>query len=213
MDTLQAKVTWVRGPWGSTMNPCRLASLIVCLVGLPTGCVAPGSSIGHVFIRGSLQVESGERLSDRDVQLILPAAYGLDGLDLVLGEAEDFGHRDRSFSAITDADGRFTSDLGEHIYHIACWLLPPLGCFPKAPPPPFVLVRVPSCSAEYYAVQTDDGAFKVFTTGGREVPLAAATLAELTAESESSSADGRRSTTGVITLRFRADGRPPRPLP
>jgi hypothetical protein len=74
MDTLQAKVTWVRGPWGSTMNPCRLASLIVCLVGLPTGCVAPGSSIGHVFIRGSLQVESGERLSDRDVQLILPAA-------------------------------------------------------------------------------------------------------------------------------------------
>jgi hypothetical protein len=181
----------------------RLASLVGCLVGPAIGCVAPGSSIGHVALRGSVQTAAGQGLSDREVQFILPAAYGLGGLDLVLNEPEDFGHRDQSFTVTTDANGEFSYDLGDHIYHVGCWLLPPIGCFPKAPPPPFVLVRVPSFPGEYYAVQTHDGEFGVFGSAGRKPPLAEARLAELVAESESTSADGRRSTVGVIKLRFR----------
>jgi hypothetical protein len=178
--------------------------LIVLVVGPAAGCVASGSSMGNVSVRGSLQSASGQRLPDQEIQFILPAAYGLGGLDLVLNEPEDFGHQDRSFSATTDAKGEFSYDLGTHIYHVGCWLLPPIGCFPKAPPPPFLLVRVPSIPGEYYAVQTQDGKFKVLSLGGEEISLSEAQLADLKADSESSSEGGARSTVGTIDLLFRS---------
>lgn len=179
------------------------ALMSFCCALSAVGCVAPGSSIGNLAIRGSLESASGERLSDREVQFILPAAYGLGGLDLVLNKPEDFGHQNRSFRATTNANGEFSYDLGRQIYHLGCWFLPPLGCFPKSPPPPFLLVRVSGFSEEYYAVQTHDGKFKVFAKDGHELSLADAHLAELTATSESGNEEGRRWTIGVIGLKFK----------
>jgi hypothetical protein len=186
------------------MEHLRLILLAAFVVGPAVGCVAPGSSMGEVSVRGSLRSASGQRLPDREIQFILPAAYGLGGLDLVLNRPEDFGHQDQSFSTMTDANGEFSYELGTHIYHVGCWLLPPIGCFPKAPPPPFLLVRVPSIPGEYYAVQTQDGKFKVFALGGQELSLSEAQLAKLKADSESSSEEGTRSTVGTIDLRFRS---------
>jgi hypothetical protein len=180
-----------------------LSCSVVALVSLP-GCVAPGSSIGHLSVRGSLQSATGEPLANREVELILPAAYGLGGLDVVLNDPEDFGHQDRSFTVTTDSAGEFSRDLGDHVYHAALWILPPLGAFPRHPPPPFLLVRVPSFPGEYYAVQTHDGKFKVFGIGGTELRLREAALSELSATSESGTTNDQRWTVGVIDLWFRA---------
>ena len=187
---------------GSAMRVLPVA-IVSCLCAvLLLGCIFPGSSSGRVSIRGSLELSTGEPLPDREVRFVLPAAYGLGGLDLVLGAPEDFGHQDHTFSVTTDQEGEFSLDLGDLIYHVNVWLLPPLGGFPRHPPAPFLIVHVPSFPGEYYAVQTHDGQFRVLIAGGTELPLAEAHLSELSASSESDSADGKPWTVGIIDLRF-----------
>jgi hypothetical protein len=186
----------------ATIRALRTAAVGVLVVSA-SGCIAPGSANGYVSVRGALQSASGAPLADREVQLILPREYGLGGLDLVLGDAEDFGHEDRKFTVVTDANGEFAYDLGRHIYHITFWLLPPLGGFPRHPPPPALFVRVPSFPGEYYAVHTGDGRFQVRGTGGAELPAPEAKLAELVATSQSGVTGDARWTIGIVRLRFR----------
>ncbi len=180
--------------------------MFICLsVALLTGCVIPGSNTGHVSIRGSLALATGEPLPHREIQFLLPAAYGLGGLDLVLLEPEDFGQQDHSFRVTTNSKGKFDYHLGDRVYHVDFWLLPPLGAVPRYPPAPFLLVRVPSFPGEYYAVQTYNGQFKTFAEGGAELPLSQSHLSELSASSESGRrGDGMHWTVGVIDLRFAA---------
>ena len=170
------------------------------LASLQLACVAPGSSSGHLSVRGTLISDQGQPLANEELQLLLPAAYGLGGLDLVANEPEDFGHRDQVFTTTTGPNGEFFCDLGTHIYHMSFWLIPPLGGFPRHPPAPFVLVRVTSMPGEYYAVQTEDGKFKVFTDDGDELTLDRARLSGLEASKESGSGENGRWTAGVIDL-------------
>jgi hypothetical protein len=174
------------------------------LVCLQLGCVAPGSSSGHLSVRGTLTSDQGQPLANEELQLLLPAAYGLGGLDLVIHEPEDFGQHDQTFRATTELNGEFFFDLGTHVYHRNVWLFPPLGGFPRHPPAPFVLVRVTSMPGEYYAVQTRDGKFKVFTDYGDELALDQARLVGLEANRESGSGENGRWTTGVIDLQILA---------
>jgi hypothetical protein len=174
------------------------------LVSLQPGCVAPGSSSGHLSVRGTLTSDQGQPLANEELQLLLPAAYGLGGLDLVIHKPEDFGLHDQVFTATTGANGEFFYDLGARIYHMSFWLIPPLGGFPRYPPAPFVLVRVSSMPGEYYAVQTRDGKFKVFTDYGDELTLDQARLSGLEASKESGSGENGRWTAGVIDLQVLA---------
>ncbi len=139
------------------------------LATLCIGCVAPGSAIGNLSVRGRLATEAGESLPGREVELVLPAEYGLDGLELVLSKPEDFGHTDQRLSTTSDAGGNFRFDL-EIIYHMNFWLIPPLGGFPRQPPPPFILLRLRDLPNEYYAIQTWDGRYKVLSLEGAEIP-------------------------------------------
>ena len=165
-----------------------------------SGCIAPGSAMGHLSIRGSLASVDGKPLANRELQLLLPAAYGLGGLDLVLTKPEDFGHQDHVFILRTGPDGKFSHDLGDRIYHMDFWLIPPLGGFPRHPPAPFFLVRAQDAPGEYYAVQTQDGQFKVYTDNGAEIAVSEATLSSLSARKESGKTDERRWTVGIIDL-------------
>jgi hypothetical protein len=185
----------------------RVLGIAICsclLLVAVEGCVVPGSATGRLSIRGSLKLTTGEPLANRDIQFILPAAYGLGGLDLVLNEPEDFGHHDQVFTVTTGPHGEFSHELGDHLYHVSVWLLPPLGPFPRHPPPPFLLARDRSFPGEYYAIQTHDGQFKVFTSGGAELSLARAQVSAICSSSESGSADGESGTVGVVHLRFPA---------
>jgi hypothetical protein len=174
------------------------------LVGLQPGCVAPGSSSGRLSVRGTLTSDQGQPLANEELQLLLPAAYGLGGLDLVIHKPEDFGQHDQIFKATTGRSGEFFFDLGTRIYHMNVWLIPPLGGFPRHPPAPFVLVRVSSMPGEYYAVQTHDGKFKVFTDYGDELTLDQARLSGLEASVEFGSGENGRWTAGVIDLQVLA---------
>lgn len=166
------------------------------------GCVFPGSGIGHLSVQGSLTTDQNDPLPNRQVEFLLPASYGFGGHDLVLNKPQDFGHQDQRFRVSTDSNGEFSHDLGEHIYHMSVWLLPPLGGFPRHPPAPVLLVRVPGFPGEYYAVQTHDGAFKVYMEVGDELTLLQAKLSQLEASHESGSTDGRPWTRGILHLQF-----------
>jgi hypothetical protein len=177
---------------------------LALVASLQPACVAPGTSSGHLSIRGTLTSDRGQPLANEELQLLLPAAYGLGGFDLVIHKPEDFGHHDQAFTTTTAPNGEFFFDLGMRIYHMNFWLIPPLGGFPRHPPAPFVLVRVSSIPGEYYAVQTQDGKFKVFTDHGDELALDEARLSGLEAGQESGSGENGRWTAGVIDLQMLA---------
>jgi len=187
------------------MRLLAAAAAGLLLAVLFTACVAPGSSIGHLSIRGSVESTKGEPLPDHLIEFLLPAAYGLGGLDLVFNKPEDFGHQDRWFSAITDQSGTFSYDLGQQVYHVGCWILPPIGCRPKHPPGPFLLIRVLGFPGEQYAVQTHDGKFRILGADGSELDSSEAHITQILATSESGSTEDQRWTVGVITLRFPAE--------
>lgn len=182
----------------------RCLYVLFFLISILTGCVAPGSARGHVFLRGSLELDDGQPLPDRQVNIMVPAEYGLGGFDLRFGgKPEDFGRQDEKFSVVTDESGKFALDLGDRHYHVSVWFLPPLGAFPRNPPRPFLLLRIPSFPGERYAVLTGNGQFKIFGKGEEEIPLSQAHLSALSARSESGKTDGKRGTVGIVNLRFR----------
>ena len=132
-------------------------------------CVAPGSSMGRVAVTGQLIDPSGQAVADEEVQIVLPATYGLGGLDLVLKEPSEFGRNDQLFELVTNAEGRFEQDLGVQVYHMSFWILPPLGGFPKRPPAPFVLLRFPERGEEIYAVETRNGQYQIVDSLGNSL--------------------------------------------
>jgi hypothetical protein len=162
--------------------------------------VAPGSAIGSVSIRGTVLSGAGELVPDIKAELILPAEYGLGGLDLMMSEASDFGHRDARFSVTTDANGEFHQDFGERLYHVSCWLLPPLGCYPEQPPPPYVWIRIDDSPNEYYVVNTGSGEFMVVSLDGVEIPLSDSEIRSIDARFELSNEPGSNETVGVVEI-------------
>jgi hypothetical protein len=117
-----------------------------------------------------------------------------------MNEPDDFGHKDERFSTQTGPDGKFLFDLGERIYHMMFWLLPPLGGFPRNPPPPFMFLRVPDLGREYVAVETATARSKLFSKDGAELTFEESALAAVSVSNHSSSADDGRSTTGSVDL-------------
>lgn len=184
------------------LNKILLFSVIISFV-LIQGCVAPGSAIGNLKIQGEIYTNLGSPISGRELEFILPASYGLGGLDLVLNKPEDFGHKDQRFTVITDHEGKFEYDFGPQGYHMGCWLLPPVGCFPKRPPAPFLLVRFPENLNEYYAIQIWDGQFNIYTFTGEEVKLADSQLEAFTAYDIAGENPDWPETIGVIELKIK----------
>ena len=157
------------------MRLARFATFCLLILFL-SACVAPGSSMGRIAVSGQLIDRSGQAVADEEVQIVLPATYGLGGLDLVLNEPSDFGRNDQLFELITNADGRFEQDLGLQVYHMSFWILPPLGGFPKRPPAPFVLLRFPERGDEIYAVQTWNGQYHIVDSLGASLDAESAPI-------------------------------------
>ena len=169
------------------------------------GCAAPGSAIGGLRIQGSVVSESDNPIPNKEIEFMLPAAYGLGGLDLVMNSPEDFGHKDYRLKVITDQDGNFEADLGEHVYHMTFWLLPPLGGFPKRPPAPFLFVRFPENDTEYYAIQTHDGRFKIYNYLGKEIPISESRIGGLSVFNMEGVDPEYRETIGVMKFKMKTE--------
>lgn len=157
------------------MRPVTIAisSLLILFL---SACVAPGSSMGRVVVSGQLFDPSGQAVADEEVQIVLPATYGLGGLDSVLNGPSDFGRDDQLFELVTNTEGRFEQDLGVQVYHMSFWILPPLGGFPRRPPAPFVLLRFPERGEEIYAVQTWNGDYQIVDTLGESLDIDSAPI-------------------------------------
>jgi len=143
-------------------------------------------------------------MANETIEFILPAEYGLGGLDPYFGKPEDYGHHDRRFSTMTDSNGEFRYNVGRTVYHVTMFLIPPLGALPRRPPAPFLLVRVRRYADEYYAVQTWNGRFKAYTTDAHELPLEQASLVQLEARSIKDEKVNGRATVALLALRYSA---------
>lgn len=181
----------------------RAIAFALFVVPFLQGCVAPGSSIGSAWVRGTVVSEDEAPIRQQQVYLLLPAAYGLGGLDLVMNEPEDFGHEDEWFSLETDNDGDFEQDLGTRVYHVNCWILPPVGCYPKAPPAPVVLIRLEASPHESYAIHTGSGEYQIFSKSGETIDLKDSRLSGVSVSSRSEDRGQLRSTYSTIRLRVR----------
>lgn len=177
---------------------------------LLAGCALPGSAVGNLEVHGSILNVAGEPLPGEPIEIVLPAEYGLGGLDRYFGEPGDYGNSDRRYAGTTDESGGFRWECGEVVYHASVWILPPLGLLPRRPSAPFLLIRFPRCGGEYYAVNTASGEFRVHSSNGEELPIKASHLIELTAE-ESSDDTRERTTIGHVTLRVHGQQAPSEP--
>lgn len=126
------------------MNRIFRLSFVALVSAMLVGCAAPGSSITRHSIRGSIVDSRGHGVSGQRIDVVLPASYGLGGLDTYFGQPSDYGHHDRRVTLTTDRKGTFYHVFDPSIYHITFFLLPPLGTFPRQPPKPFYGIHTTS---------------------------------------------------------------------
>lgn len=187
----------------------RLATLGLLLTGalFSVACVSPGMGRGQLSVEGRLMSVSGDPLSDVEMEVLLPRAYGLRAGEVAAGQKMDFSSPRRRLHLKTDEQGRFEGGLGEHSYAAELWVFPPLGAVPAAPPPPAFLVRLPGLSDENYYLCTDQGACIVMRPDGSEIPMSESLLASAQATSETISSPAPGSATRArFTLVMKANG-------
>jgi hypothetical protein len=85
--------------------PAVLAVTVVCNVLI--GCVAPGSAIGTLAIRGQLLNPGNGAVPEKQVQLVITPEYGLGGLDQYFAKPEDHRHGEHVLHTTTGHDGVF----------------------------------------------------------------------------------------------------------
>ena len=143
-----------------------LAFILIASCIVLSGCAAPGSQIGQI----GLKIQCDEKSRDAGpIRVLLTKDYGLGGLDRYFGKPEDYGHRDMEQVALP-AGGKYRIEFSPVAYHITFWLLPPLGAYPKRPPPPAYLLRFLGNDNEVYLVGLNKKEFqyRVFDRQSRQ---------------------------------------------
>lgn len=143
----------------SAFHRILLCIPFLAALNLLSGCAAPGSSITRAALSGRIVDAQGHAVAGQQVEVMLPAQYGLAGLDAVWGQPEDYGHQTQRVTLQTDADGKFSCIFSPTTYSISFWIFPPLGTFPRQPPRPFVAMRIASRSPDIMVAGMDHGHF------------------------------------------------------
>jgi hypothetical protein len=116
------------------------------------GCAIPSSSLTTVSLSGRLLDPQGLPVSGKNVELVLPAEYGLNEIDLEQGNAKSYGHKDQYARVSTDSLGSFSHTFSAVEYSSRFWLLPPLGSLLSTAPEPMFYIKLPDTDATYYSV-------------------------------------------------------------
>lgn len=133
---------------------CFAYTLLVCLLSaLFTACAIPRSKQTHLNISGQILDAEGMPLANQKVEVVLPATYGLNDLDMDLGSPESYGQSDLRHTVTTDASGTFTCSFSPLKYTATTYILPPLGSFPRKPPEPLFYLRLADSPGWYYAIK------------------------------------------------------------
>ena len=126
--------------------------LLLCL--LLSSCSLPNSKLTNISINGLLIDSSGQPLTNKVLEVTLPASYGLKEIDVELNYASN--RQDFSAKVQTDATGNFNYTFNKVKYNTAYWFLPLLGNFPKEPPPPSFLIKFFDTENTLYSLGWDD---------------------------------------------------------
>ncbi|MCB0325832.1 MAG: hypothetical protein KDD69_19770 [Bdellovibrionales bacterium] len=130
-----------------------LRTVAALTVLLSTACTIPTSSLTTLSVSGQLLDERGGPVVGKPVEVVLPAAYGLNEIDLEYGRPSSYGHSDQRAVVYTDALGAFSHTFAPVEYSEQFWLLPPLGTLPESDPEPGFLVRLPDTGEAYYSIR------------------------------------------------------------
>jgi len=117
-----------------------------------SGCAVPTSSLTAVNVTGQIFDHSGRAVSSKMVEVILPAEYGLNEIDLEQGSPESYGHSDQYAKVVTDSLGSFSVQFAPIEYSSAFWILPPLGTILSRPPEPKLYMSLPDSNKKYYSI-------------------------------------------------------------
>ena len=123
----------------NSLYPCLLAITSLLLI----GCAAPGSVLTRSSIHGKLLDRRGQPVSGQRVEVLLPSSYGLEGMDRIQGQPEDYGHHDETVVLRTDRNGEFRHLFEARTRSIMYFLLPPIGPVPRQAPKPSLQIRTP----------------------------------------------------------------------
>ena len=145
--------------------------MAACVVGYNLG----SSLVNDVVVRGRVVTDDGRPLAHEELELIVPATYGLSVSER--GNPSRFGHETRPDRLIADSDGEFVHSFGSLVYHQDIFF----GIrIPNRPPALVFFMRVPRVSPEYYYVDARQGRYRVFSEDGVERLEARAPLVSLT---------------------------------
>jgi hypothetical protein len=134
----------------------RLAIVAVCAVaGL--GCAAPGSRLARIAISGTV-IERDAPIPI-SMEVALTPDYGFSRLDWMLSESKD--RQQATPPVIVEiVDGQFSHQFPPFAYHGTFFMLPPIGFYPRHPPPPTFTVSFSDASSEAYVIGFDRGTFR-----------------------------------------------------
>lgn len=138
------------------MNKIRLTTnlLLSCL--LLSSCSYPNSKLASVSINARLLDTNGQPLSNKKLEVTLPASYGMQEIDLEYSEPEEIGKIEQTAIVQTDLTGNFSHTFEPVTYNTAYWFLPPLGNFPKEPPKPSFVIKMLDTSNAVYSIGWDE---------------------------------------------------------
>lgn len=146
-------------------SPCfrsarlRSTGILLLLSCICSACAVPSSSLTSVRVTGQVLDTRGEPLSDKTLEVVLPAEYGLNEIDLEQGDPQSYGHSDQYAKVRTDSLGSFVVEFAPVEYSSAFWILPPLGTLLSEPPTPKLFLRLPETEQKYYSIfLKEDGA-------------------------------------------------------
>jgi hypothetical protein len=135
------------------------------LIFLYLNCGAPGSRYTRLAIYGHISNNSGHGKT-QEMELILPAQYGLTGFDAKVGKPESYGHQKQDTIVFPDVLGNFEHQFKPVVYSAVFMIIPPLGFLPKYGPQPFFGIKSDRNSPYIYiiAFHRKQFEYKVFDT-------------------------------------------------
>lgn len=107
-------------------------------------------------IEGQIFDPNKRPLSKKKIEYALPPRSGLSAFEASLMKDKDQWD---VHETLTDEYGKFTGQI-KYVQHSSCWIIPPLGCYPKQVPEPYFGVRVYGQCTKGYSVRFQDRALE-----------------------------------------------------
>jgi hypothetical protein len=139
--------------------------VFILLIVFHFNCGAPGSRYTRLAIYGHINNNDVPN-KIQEIEVILPAQYGLTGFDAKVGKQELYGHNKQDTIVFPDAQGNFEHQFKPVVFSAVFMIIPPLGFLPKYGPQPFFGIKSDRNSPYIYiiAFHRKQFEYKVFDT-------------------------------------------------